>query len=283
VQPVAVKPVAGLAAVDRPHSGDAAGIAQDPHIERAGLACPIHCGPFVRGRAHVGGGGEPVGEHQFLRLGQRRIQFRRRRGRDLRFNQAHRGIDEQTILDPAPGRSLGVEAVSGRLDGGAIRDRGMAVYACQPDRPVANHKVDVGRGWKALVAPPFLVPAAAKDPPRIGIGLGIGLQPLLNLGQRPGARQVELQRGEAEAHDMAVGVDQAWQERSASAIHFVLDRPVKILGPLGDLFDPAIVVDYQRAEMLKLPVGADLNAIDVVNQPVCCEGGRRGEERGQRE
>ena len=91
---------------------------------------------------------------------------------------------------------------------------------------------------------------------------------------------------------MAVGVDQAGKERAAAAIDFMLDRTLEILEPPEDLLDPSIVVDDQRAEMLKLAVGADLDAIDVVDHRVavaarcrspCLRRRKRDEERGQRE
>ena len=53
------------------------------------------------------------------------------------------------------------------------------------------------------------------DPARFWDGGGIGAQPLLQVGDRAGAGQVELQRGEAEVDDMAVRVDQAGQQRRA--------------------------------------------------------------------
>ena len=211
----------------------------------------------------------PVGEHQFLRLGERRIQFRRRRGRDLRFqpgSSLHRRTVPFSIRPPVGAWVLRLYPDAWMR--GAVGDRGMAVDARQPDRPVADHCVEVGGGGKALVAPLFLVPAAAEDPARIGIGGGIGLQPLLNSDS-----DVVPVRSSCSAVKPRPMIWPWASIRPGSSVRPPASTscwigPLEILSRRSRPVRPVIAVDHQRAEMLKLPVGADLDAIDVVDHRV---------------
>ena len=120
-------------------------------------------------------------------------------------------------IRPPVGR-LGRGGDSGLAHRRAVRPAGMAVDPLQPDRPVADDGVEVGGGREAAEAPALLVPAAADDPARGRVGGGIGADPRLRLVEAVGVGEVELERAEAEAHDMAVGVDQARDQRPAAAV-----------------------------------------------------------------
>ncbi len=109
------------------------------------------------------------------------------------------------------------------------------------------------------------------------MGRRIIAQAMLHVGERAAAGDVEPEGAEAEVQNMAVGVDQARQNRRS----FHVDdrrssRPaVTVLEQADDL---AVVADHDPAEMLELSVGAGLPAIRMVyegNGP-----GRRGEEGG---
>jgi hypothetical protein len=75
-------------------------------------------------------------------------------------------------------------------------------------------------------------------------------------------------------------IDEAWQQGLATAIDGTGDLGLVELGAIENRFYLAVVADHQRVEMLQLPVGADLNAVDVMNERIGEE--RRGEQR-QRE
>ena len=105
-------------------------------------------------------GSQAVGQHQPLRRAQCGVLIGWRRSWNFRLHQAHRGVDEQAVFDPAPGRSLGIERETYGLHGGAVSNGRMTVDAAQPDRPVADHNIDIGGCREALVGPQLLIPAA---------------------------------------------------------------------------------------------------------------------------
>ncbi len=120
----------------------------------------------------------------------------------------------------------------------------MAVDPLEPDRPVADDGVEIGGGREAAEAPALLVPAAADDPARGRIGGGISGDPL---PAPPASELVSLrsseQRAHAEAHDMAVGVDQAGDQGPAAAVEQVA-RPLRpAVAALEQLLHPAVVAD----------------------------------------
>jgi hypothetical protein len=128
--------------------------------------------------------------------------------------------------------------------------------------------------------PAFLVPAAPDDPARGRIGGGIGADPLLRFGERIGVGEVELQRAHAELHDVAVRVDQAWDQGPAAAVEEEA-RPVRAgVAALIELADAAVVADPHPVEPVEVAVLADRIAVDIVDQYVG-EGGRGGEHRQQ--
>jgi hypothetical protein len=67
----------------------------------------------------------------------------------------------------------------------------MAVDAFEPDRPVGDNRVEIGRGREAAQSPFFLIPPAPDDPRQFGVFVGIFLDRRLRLGQRAGLRKVE--------------------------------------------------------------------------------------------
>ena len=136
---------------------------------------------------------------------------------------------------------------AGRLQRRAVDDRRMAVDASSHDRPVGDHGVEIGGGREALVRPHFLVPAAADDPAAARIGRGIGLQPLLQFGERSGAGEVELQRSRCpSAHHMAVRVDQAGQQCAARRRRSRVRSARRSSRRAEQLRHLAVVADQQR-------------------------------------
>ena len=98
-------------------------------------------------------------------------------------------------------------------------------------------------------------------------------QPLLQLGQRRGADEVEPKRAEAEVHDMAMRVDQPGQHRLPVRVDHRRGLGPRIAG-MQHAHDLAAIVDQHAGEMLHLSVGIDLDAVGMVDQRV----GRAGED-----
>ena len=280
-QPPIVQPAAWLAAVDRLHSGDAAGIAHDPHLEHPRHTRAVHRRPAIGVGAHVGRAGQSVAQHRLLRLGQRGIEHRVTRRGDLALDQPHRPIDEQAILDPPISwrRRCGSDPGSGQR--GFIADRGMAVDTIEPHRPIADHRVEIGRGREFLVGPHFLVPAATADPAFARVGARVSGESLLQFGERLAARQIELQRRKTEPHHMAMRIDQPGQNRPPAGIDNLCVRKLHFLATQQALHPP-VVADQHAGKMLQLSVGADLHNIGMVDQRIG-SGGGSGEQRGERD
>ena len=104
-------------------------------------------------------------------------------------------------------RRLGRGGDSGRLQCGALPTAAWPSTRSSHDRPVGDDRVEIGGGRQAS-RPQFLVPASPDDPARLWIGRRISAQPLLQFGDRVVSDEVQLERAEAQPHDMAVAVDQ---------------------------------------------------------------------------
>ena len=224
-----------------------------------------------------------MAEQDLLRLGQRGVGFGGRRGGDLGPDQAHRIIDEQPVLDPPARRRRGRCADPRRPHRRAVGDQRMAIDPRQHDRAIGDHRVEVGGGREILHRPGFLVPAAADNPARVRIGPRIILQSLLQLAERRGAGQVQLQRGEAQSHDMPVGVDQAGKQRPAAHVDGSCDGPWPGgSGGQHDLHFP-VVADQQAVEGSDPSLVVGLVAVEIVDDRVGKGGGGRdqGGERDQ--
>ena len=90
---------------------------------------------------------------------------------------------------------------------------------------------------------------------RVRVRSRIVAQPLLQIGERCRAGEVEVQRGEPELHHMTVRIDEAGQERPALAVdQSVVALHARVRG-FDHGLDASIVVDQQGAEMLQLAVG----------------------------
>jgi len=142
----------------------------------------------------------------------------------------------------------------------------LAIDAFQYDRTVGHDGVEIRGGREFLDRPKLLVPAAADDPPCVGMRRRVVLQPILQILERARAHQIELKRGETEAEDMAVCVDEAGKESAAAAV----DQLVVLLHSRtrgrNHRFDAAVVPDQHAPEMLQFAVGADLDTIDVADE-----------------
>ena len=134
------------------------------------------------------------------------------------IDQAHGIVDEQPVFDAAAGRRRRLRGDSRGLHRGAVGNKRVPIDAFQHNRAVRNDCVEVGGSGEALDRPQLLVPAAADDPPRLGVRGAVGAQPLLQVGERARAGEIELQRGKAELGDMPVRVDQPGQQRLAVRI-----------------------------------------------------------------
>ena len=149
----------------------------------------------------------------------------------------------------------------------------MAIDAAEPHRAVADHRVEIGGGREALVGPAFLVPAAAEDPLGVGIGGGISGEALLQVGERGRAGEVELERAEAEPHDMAVGVDQAGQQGAPAGIDALVDLRGRASPRRSSFTTRPSSPITSPVKRCNLPARVDLDAIGIVDQRV-------GQERG---
>ena len=262
-------------------------VGEDADVEPAVVAGAAHHRPILAVRAHVGDGGEAVGQQYLLRAGEGAVARDRRRRRHGALDQRPGGIDEDAARRAAG--PLDPPARRGRRRGGdigfahrhAVRPAGMAVDPLEPDRPVADGGVELGIGREAAEMPALLVPAAADDPARRRIGGGIGGDPLLRLGERVGVGKVELQRAHAEAHDMAVRVDQAGDQRPAAAVEQETRAVRPRVAALVELPHPAVVADPQSVEAEQVAVLADRVAVDIVDQHVGQSG--CGDEHRQKE
>ena len=181
-------------------------------------------------------------------------------------------------LDPAALGGLGLGGDAGLAHRRAIGPARMAVDALEPDRPVADDGVEIGGGREAAEAPALLVPAAADDPARRRVGGGISGDALLRLGERVGVGEVERERAHAEAHDVAVGVDQARDQGPAAAVEQVAGPLRPPVAALEQLLHPAVVADPERVEAVQAPVLAQRIAVDVLDQDV----GEAGEARSSK-
>jgi hypothetical protein len=277
----------------RPRAGDceqivhAERIGEDSEIERPAVPGTPHHRPILGIGPHVGRGGDAVGEQNLLGAGQRAVAHQRRRRRHRALDQGLGGVDEDSArraprpFDPAAGRRLGRGGDIGLAHRRRIRPAGMAVDPLEPDRPVADRGVELGRGGEAAEVPALLVPAPADDPARRRIGGGIGGDPLLRLGQGRGVGQIELERAHAELHDMAVGVDQAGEQGPAAAVEQEAGAVRPGVAALVELAHPPVVADPHAVEPEQMAVLADRVAVDIVDQYVGRGGG--GDEHRQSE
>src|SRR5690606_15785844 len=149
--------------------------------------------------------------------------------------------------------------------------------ALEPDRPVAHHGIQFGGGGEAAETPDFLVPAAPDDPRAFGIGGGILGDLALGLGERAGFREVDGEQAQPEAHHVCVRVDQAGNDRPATAVLAVVGTrgTFAIADELGDL---ALVVDQHGLEARDGAGAVYRDAVDVVDQRVGLGGYGEGEE-----
>ena len=108
------------------------------------------------------------------------------------------------------------------------------------------------------------------------MGGGIGAQPLLHVGERAAAGEVEPKRVETEIGHVPVSVDKPWQERAPGRVD---DR--RSLGACLTCVQHAqhlaVVADQQACEMLDAAIGVRLDAVGVIDQRVAVGG--RGEKR----
>ena len=156
----------------------------------------------------------------------------------------------------------------------------MAVHPFQPDGPVGDDGIEVGCGGEPAEAPFFLVPATPEDPRAPFVFCRKSGDLRLRLFQRTGVGQIECERGDADTHDMRMGIDHAGQHHAALSILPVIGawRGLALHHQAGDL---AIVIHHERGEADDLSVCADGDAIDIVDQRI---GHRRGGQKsgGQR-
>ena len=232
-QPPVIEPGRRPGAGDGEQVVDPRGVGEDADAQGARVPGAAHHRPILGARPHVGDGGEAVGKQYLLRGGERAVALSGERGGDGALQQRHGGVDEDPVrgiagpLDPAAARRLRLGGDPGLAHRHRVRPAGMAVDPLQPDRPVAHGGVEIGGGGEAAQAPALLVPAAADDPARGRVGGGIGADPRLRLGQRIGVAEIERERAHAEAHDMAVRVDQAGDEGAAAAVDPVGAAPLR--------------------------------------------------------
>ncbi len=195
------------------------------------------------------------------------------------IDQGPRGIDEQAVLNLAPGGGGCRGRDSSGLHRRAVGDDRVAVDAFEHDRPVAYDRVEVGGGREGLFRPQFLVPAETENPFGVGIGGGVIAKPLLELGKRAGAGQIQPQGRKTEVHHMPMGVDEAREQGLALAIDHLVHASQLHHHAFGDdLLHLPVVANDEAGEMLELSVSAHLHSVHVVD-----DGGRpggRGEEGG---
>jgi hypothetical protein len=192
-------------------------------------------------------------------------------------------------LAARPARSM--RPPSGARVAAVIPASRIATLLAQPAWP-STRSSQIGRsptiesrsaaGREPAEAPAFLVPAAADDPARRGIGGGILADPAERLLEAVGVGEVELEGVEAEAHDMAMGVDQAGNQRPAAAVEQILGPFRPAIATVEQLLHPPVVADHDAGEADQAAIGSDRVAVDIVDQRI---GKRRGgrEQGGQDE
>ncbi len=156
---------------------------------------------------------------------------------------------------------------AGQRQRAAVGPAGVAVDAFEPHRPVADDGVEFGGGGEAAQLPVFLVPAAPAQPWVPRIGACVLADRLQCAGQRGAVEQVELRQLLAQAEHVAVGVDQAGQQRAATHVDAFglrrLGRDIRA-GAHGD--DAARVVKGERGELHQVALGVEGIAVGVVDQ-----------------
>ena len=154
------------------------------------------------------------------------------------------------------------------------------VMPAQPDRPVADHGVELGGGRIAAEAPFLLVPAEAGDPARRAMRSGVSGELGLRLGEAVRVAEVELERTDAEIHDMAVGVDQPRYRGPALGIEAKAGAFRLLLALLVKLLDAAVIAHPHRDEADQPAFRADRVAVDIVDQDIG-RGGSRQQQGGR--
>ena len=198
----------------------------------------------------------------------------------MRFDEVAGIVGEQSMLDPPTRRMGGLVGNAGGSERGRIADRGMAIDAHQPHRPVANDRVQIGAGRHAALGPQFLIPSEPADPVAARIGGGIGLEARLHVGNRIGPANVELKQSKTELHDVPMRVNQPGKH--VRAVKVEAGGCCGCLGaPDHQPLHSTVIADQQAGEMLDLAAGVDLDAVGVDNQRVGRGGGGRKGRSGE--
>ena len=209
-------------------------------------------------------------------------RLRRRAGRDRALDQASRVVDEEAGRVAAASRSI--LPPSGAWVAAVIPASCIAALLPTPAWPstrssttgrsltTASRSAAVG---KRLVGPQFLVPAEADDPR----GCRLGRRHRRRSRCCMSASELVPTRSSVSAPTPS---SMTWPWASISPGSSVRPRAVdrtrvRVRPPVAALVEHlphlAVVADQQAAEMLQLAVGADLDAVDVVDQRVGERGG----------
>jgi len=167
-----------------------AGVA-DHRVDARGQLVRVGVLPVEPVVVQIDAGIADAGEADAGHLGQRRVQrsgfLRRGQRRHVGVDQLGGGVDEhagrialRVALDASASRVGSGAGDAGELDRCTVGPRGVAVHAAQPHRPVGDRGIELAGGGEAAEFPDHLVPAAAADPFRLRMRLGVGL----HLGQR---------------------------------------------------------------------------------------------------
>ena len=100
-QPVPVEPWRGAGAADQRHGFRSRRVGDDPQVEPAQVAGAAIGLPILDRRAHVGNGGDALGQQQLLGLGERRIAvFGARRRQGAAILRGRRGLLPRQQREP---------------------------------------------------------------------------------------------------------------------------------------------------------------------------------------
>ena len=292
-QPVAEQPRRRTVRHDCTHVLHAVGVAHDPDVQPAGLR-PRGC-IAAQSAADVpmsAAAVMPTESKLLLRLGQGlRRAVRGSRWRDLairpdpsRHRRTSRSVAIRVALDLAADRVLGRRRDAGGLASPRCwrpthgRRRARARPAGRTRR-----RRDRRRSGSACRPTSSWFQPRPEDP-RIVRPAPLHRRSAAAAGRRPSlCRRGRAEAPQAQPHHMAMRVDQAGQQRPSARRRRACAGERRHRRACAMVCTHlAVVADQQAREALQLAVGADLDAVDVVDQRVGESGRRRGARRRAR-
>ena len=285
-QAVVIEPRSRPRPSDECHLLDPGRVGHDPDLQRSDIARAAIGLPVLDRSAHIGRRRHAAREQQFLRLAQRKVYILRAgRGYCLcdqisgRIDQHARRLtgslaDRRQPLDLSASRRLGQRSDTRQRECAAVGPAGMPINPVEPDRAITHYSVEFCGSREpappCLItkSPQLLIPAAPDDPRAIGVCGGIGGNFPQRFIKRLRFRQVERERGKADARDMDMGINQSGHQDPVFALDQVIDLGGPLVAAAIDLLDPAIIADQQPGKMFDLTLGIQRHTIDIIDQRI---------------